>query len=94
MTAGQPNHGFAFEVLPAFRSVWGRKFVNMLLQDGKKQTASKIFTKTLIELKKQNPQVSPFLVFFEAVEIAKPAFNASRRRRGYQSKSTIQLLPW
>lgn len=66
----------------------------MLLQDGKKQTATKIFTKVLVELKKQNPQVSPFLLFFEAIETAKPAFNASRRRRGYQSKSTIHLLPW
>ena len=61
------------------------KFINCLMWDGKKATATRVFYDAMDQIKKRMPDVDPLEVFTEAVDNVKPtrrsALPARRRRQ-------------
>jgi len=66
---------------PVFQSVLVHKFINGLLRQGKKSTASKIFYQTLQLLGKRTND-DPLKIFKQAVENAKPVLEVRSKRVG------------
>jgi small subunit ribosomal protein S7 len=66
---------------PVFQSVLVHKFINGLLRQGKKSTASRVFYRTLdIIGKKTNEE--PLKVFKQAIESVKPVLEVRSKRVG------------
>ena len=66
---------------PVFQSVLVHKFINGLLRQGKKSTASRVFYRTLeIIGKKTNDE--PLKVFKQAIENVKPVLEVRSKRVG------------
>ncbi len=89
---------------PVYNDVLVAKFINKLLESGKKGIAQRIFYSALDELKEKVPGEEPISVFKKAVENVKPSLEVRSRRVGgatYQvpvdvrpSRRTALSLRW
>ena len=85
---------------PRFDSLLASKFINCLMNDGKKTTAQNIFYTAMDDLDKRLPDVEPLDAFTAAIENVKPMIEVRSKRVGgaaYQvpmqvSKSRQQSL--
>ena len=66
---------------PKFSSIIVSKFVNILMKDGKKSTAERIFYKTMNIVESKTKQ-DPLKMFKKAVENTKPLLEVKSRRVG------------
>ncbi|PQO35661.1 30S ribosomal protein S7 [Blastopirellula marina] len=67
---------------PRYKSILASKFINCLMQDGKKTTAQEVFYGAMDELKKRVPGEEPIDVFTQAVENVKPHIEVRSKRVG------------
>lgn len=67
---------------PRYKSLLASKFVNYLMDDGKKSVAQKVFYDALDVVKERLPEVSPIDVFTQAVENVKPSIEVRSKRVG------------
>src|SRR5215813_14188939 len=65
-----------------FNSKLASKFVNCLMWQGKKATATRIFYDALDQIKKRIPDADPIKVFEDAVENVKPTVEVRSKRVG------------
>lgn len=65
-----------------YGSLLASKFINCLMRDGKKATATRLFYQALDQIKKRMPDVDPIEVFHQAVENVKPTLEVRSRRVG------------
>ena len=77
-----------------FNSTLVSKFINCLMWDGKKATATRIFYGAMETIKKRIPDVEPLEVFTQAVENVKPMVEVrSRRVGGANYQVPMQVKP-
>jgi len=69
-----------------YGSVLASKFINCLMRDGKKATATRVFYDALEQIKKRIPDADPIQVFTAAVENVKPTLEG-RSRSGRSGSS-------
>jgi small subunit ribosomal protein S7 len=67
---------------PVFHSVLATKFINKIMQRGKKMLASRIFYSALDLLSEGKERVEGYKLFEQAVENAKPQVEVKSRRVG------------
>ena len=67
---------------PKFGSELASKFINCLMNDGKKSTAQRVFYDALDEIKKRVPGEESINVFETAVENVKPQIKVRSKRVG------------
>ncbi len=67
---------------PKFGSELASKFINCLMNDGKKSTAQRVFYDALDEIKKRVPAEDSINVFETAVENVKPQIEVRSKRVG------------
>lgn len=67
---------------PVFKDIVVTKFINKMMLQGKKATASRLFYGALDELKGKVPGEEPLGVFRKAIENVKPAIEVRSRRVG------------
>lgn len=67
---------------PRHRSLLASKFINCLMDDGKKSVAQGVFYDALDELKRRLPDVEPIEVFNQALENVKPHIEVRSKRVG------------
>ncbi len=65
-----------------YGSVLASKFINCLMFDGKKSTATRLFYDAMDQIKKRMPDVEPIEVFKGAIENIKPSLEVRSRRVG------------
>jgi small subunit ribosomal protein S7 len=65
-----------------FGSLLISKFINCMMWDGKKATATRIFYDAMEQIKKRMPDINPADVFTTAVENVKPTVEVRSRRVG------------
>jgi small subunit ribosomal protein S7 len=65
-----------------FNSPLVSKFINCMMWDGKKATATRIFYDAMDQIKKRMPDADPLEVFSVAVENVKPVVEVRSRRVG------------
>src|SRR5580692_1767886 len=65
-----------------FNSLLVSKFINCLMWNGKKATATRIFYGAMEQIQKRMPDVDPLNVFTQAVENVKPTVEVRSRRVG------------
>ena len=65
-----------------YNSLLASKFINCLMHDGKKATATRVFYDAMDQIKKRMPDVEPIEVFKGAVENIKPSLEVRSRRVG------------
>jgi small subunit ribosomal protein S7 len=77
-----------------YGSVLASKFINCLMKDGKKATATRLFYDAMDQIKKRMPDVEPIEVFKQAVENVKPSLEVrSRRVGGANYQVPMQVRP-
>lgn len=67
---------------PRYDSLLASKFINCLMQDGKKTVAQQVFFRALGEIGKRLPEDEPINVFEQAVENVKPYIEVRSKRVG------------
>jgi small subunit ribosomal protein S7 len=67
---------------PQFGSLLASKFINCLMEDGKKSVAQGIFSKAMEIVAKKITDVEPIEVFNRAIENIKPAVEVRSKRVG------------
>lgn len=67
---------------PVHGSLVASKFINCLMQDGKKSTAQAVFYNALEVIKERVPDEEPIEVFNQALENVKPAIEVRSKRVG------------
>ncbi len=65
-----------------YGSVLASKFINCLMLDGKKSTATRVFYDAMDQIKKRMPDADPIEVFHQAVEHVKPTVEVRSKRVG------------
>ena len=65
-----------------YGSLLASKFINCLMHDGKKATATRVFYDAMDQIKKRMPDINPIDVFTQAVENVKPVLEVRSRRVG------------
>lgn len=65
-----------------YGSLLASKFINCLMYDGKKSTATRVFYDALEQIKKRMPDADPIAIFTDAVNNVKPALEVRSRRVG------------
>ncbi len=65
-----------------YNSILVSKFINCMMWDGKKSTATRVFYDALDEIKKRMPDQEPLEVFTQAVETVKPDVEVRSKRVG------------
>lgn len=65
-----------------YNSLLVSKFINCLMHNGKKATASRVFYGAMEQIKKRMPDMNPLEVFEQAVENVKPPVEVRSRRVG------------
>ncbi len=76
-------------------SFWGQRIVKAFMRGGKKKTALRGFNRMLMLLRFWVVGYRrPFGVFFEAVEMIRPALYAVERKRGRRKVVVAKILPW
>jgi small subunit ribosomal protein S7 len=77
-----------------YGSVLASKFINCLMVDGKKSTATRVFYDAMDQIKKRMPDVEPIEVFKGAIENIKPSLEVrSRRVGGANYQVPMQVRP-
>ncbi|WP_153556142.1 30S ribosomal protein S7 [Roseimaritima sediminicola] len=71
-----------FKPDPRFNSALASKFINCLMQDGKKTVAQNVFYDALEEIGRRLPDAEPIEVFEEAIENVKPFVEVRSKRVG------------
>lgn len=75
-------------------SLLASKFINCLMKDGKKATATRVFYDAMDQIKKRIPDADPIQVFTTAVENVKPTLEVrSKRVGGANYQVPIQVRP-
>ena len=75
-------------------SLLASKFINCMMHDGKKSTATRIFYGAMDQIKKRMPDIDPIEVFKGAVENVKPSLEVrSRRVGGANYQVPMQVRP-
>ena len=70
------------------------KFINCLMHDGKKATATRVFYDAMDQIKKRMPDADPIQVFNAALENVKPTLEVrSKRVGGANYQVPIQVKP-
>jgi small subunit ribosomal protein S7 len=67
---------------PRYGSLLASKFVNCLMNDGKKSIAQRAFYQAFDLIKERVPEVEPLDVFTQAVENVKPSIEVRSKRVG------------
>lgn len=67
---------------PRYNSILASKFINYLMNDGKKSVAQSVFYDALDVIKQRMPDAEPIEVFTQAVENVKPAIEVRSKRVG------------
>ena len=62
-----------------YNSLLASKFINCLMYDGKKATATRVFYDAMDQIKKRMPDVNPVEVFTAAIENIKPSLEGRSR---------------
>src|SRR5437764_5208989 len=65
-----------------YNSLLASKFINCLMHDGKKATATRVFYDAMDQIKKRIPDADPIAVFTDAVNNVKPSLEVRSRRVG------------
>src|SRR5262249_35249510 len=65
-----------------YNSKLASKFINCLMFDGKKATATRIFYQAMDQIKERLPDANPIEVFTQAVENVKPTVEVRSKRVG------------
>ncbi len=65
-----------------YNSLLASKFINCIMKDGKKATATRVFYDALDQIKKRMPDIDPVEVFTVAVNNVKPSLEVRSRRVG------------
>jgi small subunit ribosomal protein S7 len=65
-----------------FNSILISKFINCLMRDGKKATATRVVYDAMDQIKKRMPDVDPLEVFTTAINNVKPSLEVRSRRVG------------
>ncbi|HJZ54900.1 MAG TPA: 30S ribosomal protein S7 [Gemmataceae bacterium] len=65
-----------------FGSILASKFINCLMHDGKKATATRVFYDAMDQIKNRMKDVDPIQVFTDAVNNVKPTLEVRSRRVG------------
>ena len=65
-----------------YGSLLASKFINCLMHDGKKSTATRVFYDALDQIKKRMPDADPIQIFTDAVNNVKPSLEVRSRRVG------------
>lgn len=65
-----------------YGSLQASKFINCLMHDGKKATATRVFYDALDQIKKRMPDIDPIQVFTDALNNVKPSLEVRSRRVG------------
>ena len=65
-----------------YGSILASKFINCLMHDGKKSTATRVFYDALDQIKKRMPDADPIQIFTDAVNNVKPSLEVRSRRVG------------
>ncbi|MGL4421906.1 MAG: 30S ribosomal protein S7 [Gemmataceae bacterium] len=65
-----------------FNSILVSKFINCLMRDGKKATATRVVYGAMEQIKKRMPDVDPLEVFTVAINNVKPTLEVRSRRVG------------
>lgn len=65
-----------------YNSVLVSKFINCLMRDGKKATATRVVYDAMDQIKKRMPDVDPLEVFTTAINNVKPSLEVRSRRVG------------
>ncbi len=65
-----------------FNSLLVTKFINCLMHDGKKATATRVFYDAMDLIQKRIPDVDPLQVFTDAITNVKPTLEVRSRRVG------------
>jgi small subunit ribosomal protein S7 len=77
-----------------YNSLLASKFINCLMYDGKKATATRVFYDAMDQIKKRIPDANPVDVFTQAIENVKPSLEVrSRRVGGANYQVPIQVRP-
>ncbi len=75
-------------------SLLASKFINCLMHDGKKATATRVFYDAMDQIKKRMPDIDPIEVFKGAIENVKPSLEVrSRRVGGANYQVPMQVRP-
>src|SRR6185295_5826087 len=67
---------------PVYNSGLASKFINCLMWDGKKATATRVFYGAMDLIKKRIPDADPLQIFTAAIENVKPSVEVRSRRVG------------
>jgi len=77
-----------------YNSLLASKFINCLMYDGKKATATRVFYSAMEQIKKRIPDADPIQIFTAAVENVKPTLEVrSKRVGGANYQVPIQVRP-
>jgi small subunit ribosomal protein S7 len=77
-----------------FNSLLVSKFINCLMHDGKKATATRVFYDAMDLIKKRLPDQDPLQVFTDAINNVKPSLEVrSRRVGGANYQVPMQVKP-
>ena len=77
-----------------YGSLLASKFINCLMHDGKKATATRVFYNAMDQIKKRIPDADPIEIFKAAIENVKPSLEVrSRRVGGANYQVPMQVRP-
>lgn len=77
-----------------YNSLLVAKFINCLMHDGKKATATRVVYDAMDQIKKRMPDIEPLEVFTQALNNVKPALEVrSRRVGGANYQVPMQVKP-
>jgi small subunit ribosomal protein S7 len=77
-----------------YGSLLASKFINCLMHDGKKSTATRVFYDALDQIKKRMPDADPIHIFTDALNNVKPSLEVrSRRVGGANYQVPMQVKP-
>jgi small subunit ribosomal protein S7 len=65
-----------------YGSLLASKFINCLMHDGKKATATRVFYDAMDQIKKRMPDADPIAIFTDALNNIKPTLEVRSRRVG------------
>ena len=65
-----------------YNSLLVSKFINCLMHDGKKATATRVFYDAMDQIKKRMPDADPIAIFTDALNNIKPTLEVRSRRVG------------
>jgi len=65
-----------------YGSLLASKFINCLMHDGKKATATRVFYDAMDQIKKRMPDSDPIAIFTDALNNVKPTLEVRSRRVG------------